>query len=112
MPVKPSPNGKQNELDDLMGPWQKPGYLMIIGGADRLDPESRLAKLFYGLVQRTEANSKLRDIVLVSAATRHPEVLAGEYVRILTRIGVPSDKIHAPYIRNRDEAHDADIVKL
>ena len=38
--------------------------------------------------RRAEANSDLRDIVLVSTATRHPEILTGEYVRILTRIGL------------------------
>jgi len=63
-------------------------------------------------VQRTESNSALRDIVLVSAATRHPEVLTGEYLRIFTHIGVPREKIHAPFIRNREDAHEPANVHL
>src|SRR6476646_9885629 len=58
-------------LDDehpLEGPWHTPGYLMIIGGADRLDAEGRLAHLFLQLAARAEANTPLRDIVLISTA--------------------------------------------
>lgn len=93
-------------------PWRTPGLLMIIGGADRLDPESRLAKLFLQLVERVEANSPLRDIALVSAATRHPEILTADYVRILTRIGVPRSKIHVPLIRDYEEARQQSICDL
>lgn len=96
----------------LNGTWRAPGYLMIIGGADRLDHEARLARLFLQLVDRVEANSALRDIVLISTATRHPEILTREYVNIYTRIGVPSSHIHAPFIRNRAEALDERNVEL
>jgi cyanophycinase len=108
-----SPNGKHvDDLEALLGAWRTPGYLMIIGGADRLDPESRLARLFYALAQRAEANSDLSGLVLVSTATRHPEILTGEYMRIFARIGVPPDKIHAPFIRNRDEALEERHTRL
>jgi cyanophycinase len=100
------------DLPALLGGWQTPGHLMIIGGADRLDPEANLARLFYALAERAEANSDLRGVVLISTATRHPEILTGEYVRILTRLGVPPERIHAPLIRNRDEAHEQDHIHL
>lgn len=108
-----SENGKHtDDIEALLGGWQTPGHLMIIGGADRLDPDARLARLFYALVQRAEANSDLHGVVLISTATRHPEILTGEYVRILTKIGVPPDRIHAPLIRNRDEAHEEQHIRL
>ena len=93
-------------------PWHAPGYLMIIGGADRLDTRGAIARLFLRLVERTEANSSQRGVVLVSAATRHPQVLTDDYLRIFTRLGYPSNQIHAPLIRNRDEANREDIVSL
>src|SRR5436309_2870825 len=85
---------------------------MIIGGADRLDPEARIARLFYALAQRAEANSGLRGVVLISTATRHPEILTGEYVRTFSKLGVPSDKIHAPLIRNHEEAQEEQHTRL
>jgi cyanophycinase len=109
---KHSTNGIHKELTQLLGQWRTPGYLMIIGGADRLDPEARISKIFLWLVQRAEANSGLRDIVLVSTATRHPEILTGEYYRIFTKLGIPREKIHAPMIRNRDEAHRQENAEL
>jgi len=96
----------------LSGTWQAPGYLMIIGGADRLDHESRLARLFVQLVERVETHCALRDIVLISTATRHPDILTHEYMHILTRIGVANANIHAPYIRNRAEALEQSNVDL
>ena len=41
--------------------------------------------------------------MLISTATRHPEILTSEYYRIFDRLGV-HDNIHAPLIRNREEA--------
>jgi cyanophycinase len=105
-------NGIDREIDALVGEWQRPGHLMIIGGADRLDPESRVSKLFLALANRTEEHSDQRDIVLVSTATRHPEVLTGEYIRIFTMLGVPREQIHAPLIRNRDEAQRDENAQL
>lgn len=105
-------NGKYTDIVDMVGPWQTPGQLMVIGGADRLDPDSRLAKLFCELVRRTEANSEQHGIVLVSTATRHPEILTGEYVRIYTKLGIPREEVSAPFIRNREEAHHQDNVGL
>src|SRR4051794_18855089 len=87
---------------------------MVIGGADRLDPEHRLAKLFLEIADRAERHSELRHIVLVGTATRHPEILTGEYIRIFTGLGVPRELIHAPYIRNREEAQsegNADLLR-
>ncbi len=117
-----SQNGKQKPViripysgagSALLGaPWRTPGYLMVIGGADRLDPDARLARLFIQLAERVTAHSRQRDIVLVSTATRHPEVLTAEYVRIFTRLGVPRDNIHAPFIRNRDEAQESANTRL
>ncbi len=105
-------NGKDKDIIDVLGPWQTPGYLMVIGGADRLDAEHKLAKLFCALVTRTEANSAQRGIVLVSTATRHPEILTSEYTRIYTKLGVPPEQISTPLIRTREEAHHQDNVAL
>ncbi|MEO8286403.1 MAG: cyanophycinase [Chloroflexota bacterium] len=96
------------------GAWRTPGYLMVIGGADRLDPEGRLARLFLQLADRAEANTELRDIVLISSATRHPEILTNDYINIYMRLGVARDRIHAPLIRSRDEAlrgHYVDLIR-
>jgi cyanophycinase len=113
-----SRNGKSNSkelpvnLAELVGEWKAPGYLMVIGGSDRLDPEGTLPRLFLALVERVEANTHLRDVVLVTAATRHPEVLGGDYIGILTRLGVLRNRIHTPLIRNRDEAEQPEIEQL
>ncbi|HET6261382.1 MAG TPA: cyanophycinase [Chloroflexia bacterium] len=93
-------------------PWELPGYLMIIGGADRLDHTGILAKLFLQLVERAERHSEQRDIVLITTATRHPEILKNEYVRIYTRHGYDPARIHAPLIRNHDEAMDEHTMGL
>ncbi|MEA2575390.1 MAG: cyanophycinase [Chloroflexia bacterium] len=92
--------------------WELPGYLMIIGGADRLDHTGTLAKLFLQLVERTERHSEQRDIVLITTATRHPEILTSEYVRIFTRNGYNPARIHAPLIRNHEEAMDEQTTDL
>ena len=93
-------------------PWVTPGYLMIIGGADRLDPDALIARLFLGLVERVVSHSEQRDIVIVGTATRHPEILTTEYVRIFSRLGYDGRKLHAPFIRNRDEAQDPENKRL
>lgn len=106
-------NGTGAEFAGIVdAPWQTPGYLMIIGGADRLDPEARLARLFLRLAARAEANTELRDVVLVSTATRHPDVLTGDYIRIFTRAGLDRNRIHAPLIRNHEEARRKDVEQL
>lgn len=96
----------------LDAPWGTPGFLMVVGGADRLDPEAHIARLFIALAERAEAHSPLRDIVLISTATRHPEVLTNDYIRIYNKLGIPRSRIHAPIIRNRDEAYNSDFVNL
>jgi cyanophycinase len=96
----------------LDAPWQPPGYLMIIGGADRLDPRAHIARLFLKLVERAADQSGQRDVVLISTATRHPEVLTDDYIRIFTRLGIPRERIHAPLIRDRAEANRPDIVAM
>lgn len=93
-------------------PWRGSGYLMVIGGADRLDPDLTIPRLFLQLLQRAEANSTQRDIVLVSAATRHPEILTGDYITIFRKLGVDRSHVHAPFIRNREEAHSQQHVRL
>jgi cyanophycinase len=85
---------------------------MIIGGADRLDHEGRLARLFLRLVERVETHSQLRDVVLVSTATRHPEILTGDYLSLFQRLGLARAKVHTPFIRTRDEAFNPDFVNL
>src|SRR5215218_6533135 len=95
-------DGNHEQITELLGDWRLPGYLMVIGGADRLDPEARLSRLFIVLAHRAAEQTDLRDIVLVSTATRHPEVLTGEYIRIFTRLGVVGERIHAPFIRTHE----------
>lgn len=85
---------------------------MIIGGADRLDHEGRLARLFLKLVARVEEHTDLRDVVLVSTATRHPEILTGDYTSLFGRLGLSRARTHTPFIRNRDEATNAEVVRL
>ncbi|HET9493000.1 MAG TPA: hypothetical protein VFR15_02095, partial [Chloroflexia bacterium] len=92
--------------------WRTPGYLMVIGGADRLDHEARLARLFLRLVERAETHSLQRDVVLISTATRHPEILTGDYVSVFQRIGFSRDRVHTPFIRSRDEAFSREVVDL
>jgi cyanophycinase len=104
-------NGRDH-IEKLHAPWKTPGYLMVIGGADRLDPRSIIPRLFLEHVELTEANSAQRDIVLVSSATRHPTVLTDDYRHIFERLGIDRSRIHAPLIRNHDEAHREDIVQL
>jgi cyanophycinase len=101
------PQGEIIQVD-----WRVPGYLMVIGGADRLDPRGAIAKLFLQHVALTEANSSQRDIVMVSSATRHPTVLTDDYRRIFERLGVERTKVHTPLIRNHDEANRDDIATL
>jgi cyanophycinase len=101
-----------DDEDQIEGPWRTPGYLMVVGGADRLDPEGRLARLFLQLADRAEANTGLQDIVLISTATRHPEILTNDYITIYMRLGVARNRIHAPLIRNRDEALEARYTDL
>jgi cyanophycinase len=93
-------------------PWRTPGFLMIIGGADRLDHEGRLARLFLRLVERVESHTSLRDVVLISTATRHPEILTGDYLTVFQRLGLSRERVHAPFIRTRDEAFNAEFVRL
>lgn len=104
-------NGRDHG-EKLHTPWKTPGYLMVIGGADRLDPRASIARLFLQHVELTEANSKQRDIVLISSATRHPTVLTDDYRHIFERLGVNSSRIHAPLIRNHDEANREDIAQI
>lgn len=85
---------------------------MVIGGADRLDPRSTIARLFLKHVELTEANSTQRDIVFISSATRHPTVLTDDYRHIFERLGVARERVHTPFIRNHDEAHNEEIVRL
>ncbi len=92
--------------------WELPGYLMIIGGADRLDHTGTLAKLFLQLVERTERHSEQRDIVLVTTATRHPDILEKEYVRIFTRYGYDPARIHSPSLSNHEDAMDPHTMDL
>lgn len=109
-----SSNGRAANGVDAVAeqPWQTPGYLMIIGGADRLDQNGTIARLFLNLVERTERNSGQRDIVIITTATRHPEILTNEYIRIFTRLGVERERIHAPFIRNHEEAQDERTMRL
>ncbi len=93
-------------------PWRTPGYLMIIGGADRLDHEARLARLFLQFVERVESQSSQRSVVIISTATRHPEILTGDYLNIFSRYGLSRADIHTPFIRTREEAHNPENVDL
>jgi cyanophycinase len=101
-----------DDSSPLRKPWHTPGYLMVIGGADRLDPEGRLARMFLHLADRAQANTDLRDIVLISTATRHPEILTQDYFNIYARLGADRSRVHAPLIRNREEALEGKYVDL
>ncbi|MFL5733487.1 MAG: cyanophycinase [Chloroflexia bacterium] len=111
--AKNSENGRhRDDIEALPGGWETPGRLMIIGGADRLDPEARLARLFLALADRASSHADLRGVVIISTATRHPEILTGEYFRIFTRLEVPQERIYAPLIRNREEAQEEQHTSL
>ncbi len=107
MPSHPNDLSRLTPFEAILkAPWVTPGYLMIIGSADRLDPDALIARLFLGLVERAVSHSDQRDVVILGTATRHPEILTTEYVRIFSRLGYDAKRLHAPFIRNRDEAQD------
>ena len=86
-----------------MGTKKKEGTLIIIGGAEKKDPERKILKE----VARQANGGKL---VVVTVATEDPEEVWKEYRKIFREIGVT--KIDHLDVRIREEAASGDRVKI
>lgn len=87
------------------------GSLLLVGGSERLDKDLHILRAF---VQEADAVPGRRDLVILTAATGHPEILGGEYLRIFTRLGWPARHIHLPEVSSREQADDpatADLLR-
>jgi cyanophycinase len=85
------------------------GALLIVGGSERLDKELRILRHFVALA---DAVAGRRDIVILTAATGHPEILGGEYRRIFARLGWPPRHLHLPGLGTRAEADNPQTAAL
>jgi cyanophycinase len=85
------------------------GYLLIVGGSERLDKELRLLRTYLQLCDRAPGR---RDQVIITAATGHPEALGGEYWRIFRELGWPNHLIHMPPLATREQASDPGVAAL
>ena len=86
------------------------GTLVIVGGSERLDKELHILQTYLRLVDAVPGR---RDLVLLTAATGHPEILGGEYHRLFTALGVPAHHIHMPEVATRESAdHPATAALL
>jgi cyanophycinase len=86
-----------------MGKKKQEGTLIIIGGAEKKDPERKILKE----VARQADGGKL---VVVTVATEDPEEVWEEYRKIFKEIGVT--KIAHLDVRIREEATSQDRVKI
>lgn len=86
-----------------MGTKKKEGTLIIIGGAEKKDPEKKILKE----VAHQANGGKL---VVVTVATEEPEEVWKEYRKIFREIGVT--KIDHLDVRIREEATSEDRVKV
>lgn len=81
------------------------GTLLIIGGAEDKQRDCEILKSFVGLAQ-TRGDS----IVILTAATQHPEKVSSEYIKIFKRLG--ATKAVSLDIANRKQACRAATVDL
>lgn len=86
-----------------MGTKKKEGTLIIIGGAEKKDPEKKILKEVAGQV----GGGKL---VVVTVATEEPEEVWKEYRKIFQELGVK--KIDHLDVRIREEATSEERVKV
>ena len=85
------------------------GYLLIVGGSERLDKELRLLRTYHQLCDQAPGR---RDQVIITSATGHPEALGGEYWRIFRQLGWPDHLIHMPPLATREQASDPGVANL
>ncbi|HMA33116.1 MAG TPA: cyanophycinase [Chloroflexia bacterium] len=85
------------------------GYLLIVGGSERLNKELRLLRTYLQLCDQVPGR---RDIVVIASATGHPEALGGEYLRLFRQIGWPPPLIHLPPLATRVDAADPGVAAL
>ncbi|HUS17373.1 MAG TPA: cyanophycinase [Chloroflexia bacterium] len=85
------------------------GYLLIVGGSERLDRHLRLLRTYLELCNAVPGR---RDIVIITSATGHPEALGGEYIRHFREMGWPRDLIHMPPLATREEASDPAVAGI
>jgi cyanophycinase len=85
------------------------GTLLIVGGSERLDRDLTILREF---VQLADAVPDRRDLVILTAATGHPEILGGEYRDIFTRLGWNPRHIHMPEVATREHAEDRATAAL
>lgn len=85
------------------------GSLLIVGGSERLDKDLTILRTF---IKLADAVPNRRDIVILTAATGHPEILGGEYERLFSRLGWPPRHLHLPNLSTAREAADPDTADL
>jgi cyanophycinase len=85
------------------------GTLLIVGGAERLDRDLTVLRTF---VQLADAVPDRRDLVILTAATGHPEILGGEYRDIFRRLGWNPQHIHMPEVATREQAEEPAAAAL
>jgi cyanophycinase len=86
------------------------GTLLIVGGSERLDRDLTILRTF---VQLADAVPGRRDLVILTAATGHPEILGGEYRDIFAEhLGWHPRRIHMPQVATREQAEDPATADL
>jgi cyanophycinase len=86
------------------------GTLLIVGGSERLDRDFTILRTF---VQLADAVPGRRDLVILTAATGHPEILGGEYRDIFAaQLGWNPRHIHMPEVGTREQAEDPATAAL
>lgn len=85
------------------------GTLLIVGGSERLDHDLTILRSF---VQLADAVPGRRDLIILTAATGHPEILGGEYRDIFRQLGWNPRHIHMPEVATREQAEDPAIAAL
>ncbi|MGI6113445.1 MAG: cyanophycinase [Mahellales bacterium] len=81
------------------------GNLVIIGGAEDKDGECEILKEVTRL-----AGGKKACLIIVTAATKYPKKVGGEYKEIFSRLGVSDIKLLN--VGDRRDAQDQDLISI
>lgn len=80
------------------------GYLVIIGGAEDKDGESKILKEISNMIYEDEI------LTIVTTATEYPKETGEKYKDVFSRLGVKN--IEVVDIKNRDIANDEEICEI